>query len=84
MNNLPTAMIMDISLNHINNLKMVYANIIGTNIGAKITPFGTLSTLLWIHMLKQKNIKVTFKDYFKYAMIVSILTLISTLLSLKI
>jgi len=84
MNNLPTAMIMDISLNHINNLQMIYANIIGTNIGAKITPFGTLSTLLWIHMLKQKNIKIHFKDYFKYAMIVSIVTLIFTLLSLKV
>jgi len=81
MNNLPTAMIMDISLNHINNLQMIYSNIIGTNIGAKITPFGTLSTLLWIHMLKQKNIKITFKDYFKYAIIVSIVTLIFTLLS---
>jgi len=84
MNNLPTSMIMDISLDNINNLQMIYANIIGTNIGAKITPFGTLSTLLWIHMLKQKNIEVTFKDYFKYAFIVSIVTLIFTLLSLKV
>jgi len=76
-------MIMNISLNHINNLQIIYANIIGANIGAKITPFGPLSTLLWIHMLKQKNIKILFKDYFKYAMIVSIVTLIFTLLSLK-
>ena len=52
MNNMPTIMVMDFS-----NPSMIYANIIGCNLGAKITPFGSLATLLCLHTLSQEGVK---------------------------
>ncbi|MFY9081013.1 arsenic transporter, partial [Aliarcobacter butzleri] len=57
MNNLPTIMIMDIALKDIPNEALAYANIIGCNLGPKMTPFGSLATLLWLHVLAKKGIK---------------------------
>ena len=79
LNNLPTVMIMDISLKDITNQALIYANIIGTNIGPKLTPIGALSTLLWFHILKQKGIKITFFDYIKFGIIVTPIVLFFTL-----
>jgi len=49
MNNMPTIMVMDIALQDIGNQAMIYANIVGCNLGPKMTPFGSLATLLWLH-----------------------------------
>jgi len=46
MNNMPTIMIMDISVADIANPLLKYENIIGVNLGPKMTPFGNLATLL--------------------------------------
>ena len=51
MNNMPTIMVMDIALVDIGNEAMIYANIVGCNLGPKMTPFGSLATLLWLHTL---------------------------------
>lgn len=82
MNNLPTIMIMDISLLDIENKAMIYANIIGCNLGPKMTPIGSLSTLLWLHVLSQKGIKITFWQYSKFGLIVTPIVLFVVLLTL--
>jgi arsenical pump membrane protein len=84
MNNMPTIMIMDISLNDINNQAMIYANIIGCNLGPKMTPFGSLATLLWLHSLERKGVIINFWEYSKFGMIVTPPILLVVLLSLNI
>ena len=82
MNNMPTIMIMDISLANIGNDAMIYANIVGCNLGPKMTPFGSLATLLWLHVLAQKGVKISFAEYSKFGMIVTPPILFVVLLTL--
>ncbi len=82
MNNMPTVMVMDIALKNVGNDMMVYANIIGCNLGPKMTPFGSLATLLWLHTLEKKGVKIGFWEYSKFGMIVTPVVLFFVLLTL--
>lgn len=81
MNNLPTIMIMDIALKDIPNEALAYANIIGCNLGPKMTPFGSLATLLWLHVLAKKGIKISFWEYSKFGLIITPPVLLFVLLA---
>jgi len=82
MNNMPTIMVMDIALQDIGNEAMIYANIVGCNLGPKMTPFGSLATLLWLHTLQQKGVNISFWQYSKFGLIVTPPILLVVLLSL--
>ena len=82
MNNMPTVMIMDIALVDIPNQALAYANIIGCNLGPKMTPFGSLATLLWLHVLAQKGVKIGFWEYSKFGLLVTPPILFVVLVSL--
>ena len=84
LNNLPSVMIMDMALKGIEHQALVYANIIGTNIGPKLTPFGALSTLLWFNILRKKGIKITFFEYIKFGIVITPIVLFFTLLILEV
>ncbi len=71
MNNMPTVMIMDIALKDIPNEALAYANIVGCNLGPKMTPFGSLATLLWLHVLAKKGVKIGFWEYSKFGFIIT-------------
>ena len=81
MNNMPTIMIMDIALHDIGNHAMIYANIIGCNLGPKMTPFGSLATLLWLHSLAKKDVQISFWSYSKFGILITPPVLLIVLLS---
>ncbi|QXJ37293.1 Arsenical pump membrane protein [Parageobacillus caldoxylosilyticus] len=83
-NNHPALMIGTITLTEMGldpiTLKTIYlANIIGSDMGSLLLPIGTLASLIWMHILKQNKIKVTWKDYLSVSLIVIPLTTIVTL-----
>ena len=86
-NNHPALMIGTIALTEMQldpiTLKTIYlANIIGSDIGSLILPTGTLATLIWLHILKQNNIKMSWAKYIKITIIAIPLTVIFTLFCL--
>ncbi len=83
MNNLPTVMIMDIALKDMPNHAFAYANIIGCNLGPKMTPFGSLATLLWLHVLNKKGVKIGFWQYSKFGLLITLPVLLIVLLGVR-
>jgi arsenical pump membrane protein len=74
-NNVPMALIMISTISTIRmtangHPALVYATILGADLGPNLTTVGSLATMLWLVILRRKGLEVSTLEYFKLGIIV--------------
>jgi arsenical pump membrane protein len=87
MNNLPAAMLNALMIKTNAPLgmwmeAMTYANVIGSDIGPKMTPIGSLATLMWLHVLARQGILIGWGYFCRIGMMLTVPVLFATLCAL--
>lgn len=87
MNNLPSTLLSALAVDQaqvpeLTRQLMIYASVIGNDLGPKFTPIGSLATLLWLHVLAGKGYRVGWGQYMKTGLLITPPVLLAALLAL--
>jgi arsenical pump membrane protein len=82
-NNVPMAVVMTSSLHHLAHAPLavqqgfIAATIFGCDLGPNVTTVGSLATVLWLLILRRRNLEVSGLDYCKVGVVVTPLMLVA-------
>lgn len=85
MNNLPMSMFFVGILSSVSEPNLtpaVFATIIGSNMGSMLTPVASMSAMMWLSIVKHKNVNFRFKDFVKKGVVLFLPTLAAALAGL--
>lgn len=86
-NNLPMVLLGNLtiesfSLDSAHQNALALAHLLGCNIGSKLTPIGSLATLLFLLKLKISGVQIPLRTYLAFAFVITLCVLCSALLGL--
>jgi arsenical pump membrane protein len=87
-NNVPMAVVLTSSLRGVQHiapstqLGFIAATIFGCDLGPNLTTVGSLATILWLLILRRRNLEVSGLDYFKIGILVTPLMLLAGALAI--
>ena len=84
LNNIPMTLAYGSILNGTTNMSYVYATIIGSNIGAMLTPIGALAGIMWLRILKHNHIEYSFISFMKNGILLTGVAFIAGIISILI
>lgn len=80
-NNIPMSVLFGSVVGELSGSVMpaAYASIIGSNIGAFLTPIGALAGIMWSNILKEQKVEFSFLTFVKYGVLLAIPTLLAAI-----
>lgn len=78
-NNIPMSVLFSSILENLTSDTAVYATVVGSNLGACLTPIGALAGIMWSSILREQNLKFGYCDFLKIGVTVAIPALIAAL-----
>lgn len=79
MNNIPMSVLFSNVLQYTDSKNAIYATIIGSNLGAYLTPLGALAGIMWLGILKGFDVDFSFLKFIKYGILLSTASLMVSL-----
>jgi arsenical pump membrane protein len=88
-NNLPVFLVTLLALRHLGTLTvnarpatLPFAALVGANVGSKLTPLGSLATLLWLDMVHRRGFKMGWARYTRMALMPTASAVLAALFAL--
>jgi len=82
LNNIPMSVLYSAILADGTTNSAIFSAIVGSNIGAFLTPIGALAGIMWANTLKKNDIRFNYLDFIKYGVLDGVPTLLVALLLL--
>lgn len=79
LNNIPMSVFFSKILAVMPSMPEVYATIVGSNIGAFITPVGALAGIMWSNLVKENNVKLSVRKFVSYGVGIGVPSILASL-----
>ncbi|MBE6596804.1 MAG: hypothetical protein E7641_03940 [Ruminococcaceae bacterium] len=84
-NNIPMSVLFSKILSYSSELGVggIYATVIGSNIGAFLTPVGALAGIMWSNLLRKNGVKISFARFMRFGAVIGLPSILAALIGLS-